>query len=53
MHKGSLEKTDMGLRIMRYRANIIGAALSIVSARGRGTTVKCVIPGRSSGGIAS
>ncbi|MBP7737348.1 MAG: PAS domain S-box protein [Spirochaetes bacterium] len=35
-HKG------MGLRIMHYRANAIGASLKITKNRGRGTTVSCI-----------
>ena len=34
----------MGLRLMRYRANLIGARLSIASRRGHGTTVCCTLP---------
>lgn len=32
----------MGLQIMRYRAGMIGAALEVQSAPGRGTTVTCI-----------
>ncbi len=32
----------MGLRIMRYRANAIGASIKVVKNRGRGTTVVCI-----------
>jgi signal transduction histidine kinase len=35
-----------GLRIMRYRANLIGAALEIAPADGQGTRLRCVLPGR-------
>jgi nitrate/nitrite-specific signal transduction histidine kinase len=31
----------MGLRIMRYRAEIVGAALNIRPAEGGGTIVAC------------
>ena len=34
----------MGLDIMRYRADMIGAMFWIDSARGRGTVVNCLIP---------
>ena len=34
----------MGLRIMRYRAEVIGADLAIESRRGRGATVTCILP---------
>lgn len=38
-------KTDgMGLRILKYRADRIGACLKIRSVWGRGTTVSCVLP---------
>ena len=33
--------TGMGLRIMKYRADVIGATLDIQSADGGGTTVSC------------
>lgn len=36
-HKG------MGLRTMRYRANAIGASVTIAGNRGKGTTVTCVV----------
>jgi len=34
-------KGGLGLRIMQYRAEMIGATLKIVSANGKGTTVAC------------
>ncbi|HEB02108.1 MAG TPA: hypothetical protein ENI12_02635 [Nitrospirae bacterium] len=34
----------LGLRIMSYRAEIIGAQLKFDSAEGKGTTVKCSVP---------
>lgn len=34
----------MGLRIMKYRANVVGARFDVQSAPGRGTTVSCVLP---------
>ena len=37
-HKGG-----MGLKIMRYRASIIGATLEIGSREGGGTTVRCYV----------
>ena len=40
--KGS--STGMGLRIMNYRANLIGAALEIKGADPRGTGVICTVP---------
>lgn len=39
------QKTDgMGMRIMKYRADRIGATLRIEGTRGKGTTVTCVLP---------
>jgi signal transduction histidine kinase len=40
--KGS--STGMGLRIMNYRANLIGASLEIKGAGTRGTRVICTVP---------
>jgi len=37
-------RTGMGKRIMNYRAEVIGATLTIVSVRNKGTTVTCVCP---------
>jgi two-component system CheB/CheR fusion protein len=47
------KRTGMGLRIMQYRADAIGAALKIDSARGKGVTVTCVFrsPGIRNGVI--
>lgn len=39
----------MGLRIMQYRAQIIGASLTVLSAPGEGTRVICRLPVASSG----
>jgi len=33
----------MGIRIMRYRANVIGASLKVIPNTGHGTTVRCLI----------
>ena len=39
------DRTDgMGLRVMHYRARIIGATLSIESTEGEGTTITCTLP---------
>lgn len=50
---GLPEKADqgpgMGLRIMRYRADLIGADLQIRPAPGKGTTVACACPGPDAG----
>jgi nitrate/nitrite-specific signal transduction histidine kinase len=35
----------MGLRIMQYRAALLGATLSIRPAEGRGTRVVCTVNG--------
>jgi len=37
-------KSRMGLRIMNYRANTIGATLEIKPGRKKGTVVECVLP---------
>ncbi len=37
------EQTGMGLRIMKYRADMIGAALTLKSERGRGTLLTCLV----------
>ena len=42
-------KTGMGMRIMRYRADMIGASLRIESTRGRGTTVICSLSAQMHG----
>ena len=39
--KNGAAETGMGLRIMRYRAGIIGGSLEIRPARGKGTIVTC------------
>jgi len=38
---GANAKGGLGLRIMEYRADMIGATLKIGSAKGKGTTVAC------------
>jgi nitrate/nitrite-specific signal transduction histidine kinase len=35
----------MGLHIMKYRADVIGARLTIESAEGHGALVTCVLAG--------
>ncbi len=40
----------MGLRIMRYRADLIGASLSIGRAPGGGTQVTCLLPSHKATG---
>jgi two-component system, LuxR family, sensor kinase FixL len=39
----------MGLRTMRYRAEVIGAQLALKSRPGRGTIVRCLAPTRALG----
>jgi signal transduction histidine kinase len=34
----------MGLEVMKHRASVIGAALTVVSKRNRGVTVTCTLP---------
>lgn len=41
----------MGLRIMAYRAKLIGAHFNIGSSRGGGTNLSCTLPGRHAGGV--
>lgn len=38
------KSAGMGRRIMKYRADLLGATLKIECGRGRGTTVTCAIP---------
>jgi PAS domain S-box-containing protein len=44
------ESTGMGLRIMRYRAGMIGGTLKIERNQPTGTTVSCIFPGVSPAG---
>ncbi len=41
-HMSKVGRTSMGLRIMRYRALVIGATLELTSQPGQGTKVSCV-----------
>lgn len=41
----------IGLRIMAYRADIIGGKLSVESAEGRGTRIHCKVPQHGSKGV--
>ena len=36
--------TGMGLRIMHYRAHVIGGVLKIDSRPGRGAEIQCLVP---------
>ena len=38
-----VEATGMGLRVMRYRAGLIGAELDITATNGKGTCVNCTL----------
>lgn len=53
--EGAARVPGMGLRIMRYRADLIGAELQIRPAPGKGTTVSCNCPkpevGKVAGGV--
>jgi signal transduction histidine kinase len=40
--------TGMGLEVMKYRANLLGGTLAIVSEPGQGVTVDCTVPVRKS-----
>jgi signal transduction histidine kinase len=42
----TVPERSMGLQMMRYRANVIGAQLTVTSAEGGGTSVSCVIPAK-------
>ncbi len=46
----TLQSKGLGLRIMRYRAQMMAGSLRIESARARGTTVSCWFPRVASGG---
>jgi PAS domain S-box-containing protein len=41
---GRTRAEGMGLRIMEYRAHLVGGMLEIATPRGRGTRVRCVAP---------
>jgi hypothetical protein len=40
------QRAGLGLRSMRYRADVIGAQLSITPGHGGGTIVSCLVPAR-------
>lgn len=40
----SASGAGFGTKIMRYRANVIGASLEVISLPGEGTTVRCIVP---------
>ena len=40
------QRSGMGLRSMRYRADVIGAQLAITPGTGGGTVVSCLVPAR-------
>jgi PAS domain S-box-containing protein len=41
------QSQGLGLRIMQYRAGLIGGALQVSHAQGGGTVVSCTVPGRT------
>jgi len=45
-----MEGAGMGLRIMQYRAGLIGATLQVEPALGQGTLVRCIIPRQKAAG---
>ncbi|MFN7731693.1 MAG: sensor histidine kinase, partial [Pirellula sp.] len=42
--RSSSARSGLGLRIMSYRASILGGELQVLRNAGRGTTVRCTIP---------
>lgn len=42
--RSSTIRSGLGLRIMSYRASILGGELQVLRNAGRGTTVRCTIP---------
>src|SRR5262249_31765889 len=52
LQDGVHERRGMGLRIMRYRAAQIGAALAVDEPFGGGTAVTCLVPRRTAHGPA-
>ena len=47
--KDLAKNRGMGLRTMRYRAELIGAQLELKSEPGQGTLVACLVPARVAG----
>jgi signal transduction histidine kinase len=41
---GNHDGPGMGMRIMNYRARIIGGVLEVTSRPGTGTTITCTVP---------
>ncbi len=39
--------SGLGLRVMRYRANMIGAEFEVASRKNEGTTISCLLPSKS------
>jgi signal transduction histidine kinase len=37
-------RSGIGLRLMKYRASVIGANLEVESQPGKGVTVACILP---------
>jgi len=44
LRKPKPDHTGMGLRIMKYRSDMIGGTLAIQPAQDRGTSVACTFP---------
>jgi len=42
--KSRARRAGLGLGVMQYRANVIGAELTIASARDQGVTIRCRLP---------
>ncbi len=38
------KEIGMGLRIMKYRASVIGGTLEVISTPGKGSEVRCILP---------
>jgi PAS domain S-box-containing protein len=49
----SARREGMGLRIMQYRAHVIGGVLTIQSRPARGTEVQCLVPTTRGAGLTS
>jgi signal transduction histidine kinase len=46
MPKSATKRNGLGLGVMQHRASAIGANLTIVSKRGEGVTIRCVLPAK-------
>ena len=50
VHRAALDAPGLGLRSMRYRAQLLGGAVSVEGADGGGTRVSCTVPRSSTSG---